>query len=82
MSEISAENIFHIRKGIISRMGLTQEADDLWFKQLLPTIELREFMKKNKNTILGCLYQSDANFVYEVRDEMIEKLESMIGERD
>jgi len=46
MSEISTENIFHIRKGIIERMGLTQEADDLWFKQLLPAIKLQKLMEE------------------------------------
>ena len=44
--------------------------------------EIVELFRKNKEIIIGCMKQSDANFVYNVSDELIEELENALNETD
>lgn len=76
--KLTTEEIFNLRKAMGEIFGM-DEADRIWFKILLPDKKLRELIEKHKDVILGCLKQSDANFVYD-SDEVIVELEKLLEE--
>jgi len=51
--------------------------EDVDYKQK----QIVEVVKKYRETIIGCMKQSDANFVYEEADKAIEALEAVLGEK-
>ena len=48
MIELTTQEIFDLRKAILEKFGLTQQADDIWFKHLLPNIQLRRLVEKRQ----------------------------------
>ncbi len=68
-----------IRDQILKNQEDAEKIDDMYIK-LGQYKQIVEVVKRHKDTILGCMKQSDANWVYDDADKAIEELEDVLGE--